>query len=70
MSDIIVVSWPHGKDTYYGLVTNKSYPRIYGVGNNLDTARSGKRLGVDFVDTLGTNYSLDSLSDYKEITDD
>lgn len=68
MSDILIVSWLSGKDTFYGLVTNKSYPYVYGFGPNLGSAKAAKQLGADFVDnTLGANYNLDSLSDYKEV---
>lgn len=67
MSDVIIVSWTSGTETYYGLVTNKSYPHVYGFGVHLGAAKEGKKLGADFVDTLGISYDLNSLESYDEV---
>lgn len=67
MSDVIIVSWSSGTETYYGLVTNKSYPLVYGFGGNLAAAKDAKSLGVAFVDMLGINHDLNSIESYEEV---
>lgn len=70
MSDVIIVSWPVGEETNYGLLTNKSYPKVVGYGDNLEVARMGKRLGAIFVDTLYPIYDLNSFESYEEVEDE
>lgn len=70
MSDVCIISWPVGEETYYGLVTDESYPKVFGYGNNLDIARAGKRFGADFVNTLGVTDNLNSLEEYEEVEDE
>lgn len=70
MSDVIIVSWPVGLDTCYGLLTNESYPNVFGYGTDIDMARAGKKLGASFVNTLTTTENLNSLESYEEVEDE
>lgn len=69
-SDVIIVSWPSGGEARYGLLTNESYPKVAGVGRDVQIAKSAKRHGAGFVNTLFFNRDLNSLESYVEVEDE